>query len=214
MEFQYSKDGKELDEYYADLRRQHEADCQAYNKPSDCHALGEFYETVDKNFAKAAEVFHGLCNRKYGRSCYRLGSMHMAGRGVDQDVKAAFDHFEKACEYGNVEGCHNVGMILRSKNAAGIAQDGPRALSLFQSACDKDFRNGCFMASVMLLKGEAGVAKDGPRALALATKACDLNHTWGCVNAARMLAIGDGVPKDEKRSQEFKDRAKALAESS
>eukprot|EP00730_Choanoeca_flexa_P016117 TRINITY_DN7551_c0_g1_i4.p2 TRINITY_DN7551_c0_g1~~TRINITY_DN7551_c0_g1_i4.p2 ORF type:complete len:194 (+),score=27.80 TRINITY_DN7551_c0_g1_i4:1646-2227(+) len=154
MEFQYSKDGKELDEYYADLRRQHEADCQAYNKPSDCHALGEFYETVDKNFAKAAEVFHGLCNRKYGRSCYRLGSMHMAGRGVDQDVKAAFDHFEKACEYGNVEGCHNVGMILRSKNAAGIAQDGPRALSLFQSACDKDFRNGCFMASVMLLKGD------------------------------------------------------------
>ena len=52
MEFKYSKDGKELEEYYSNLRTQHELDCQQHNKPNDCHALGEFYETVDKNFAE------------------------------------------------------------------------------------------------------------------------------------------------------------------
>jgi TPR repeat protein len=45
-------------------------------------------------------------------------------------------------------------MILRSGNAEGVVQDGPRALQLFQGACEKDYRNGCFMASVMLLRGK------------------------------------------------------------
>lgn len=80
-------------------------------------------------------------------------------------------------------------MILRSRNSE-VKQDGEAALKLFEKACDQEYRNGCFMASVMLLKGEAGLKPDKSKALALAIKACDLQHTWGCVNAARMLSIG------------------------
>ena len=52
MEFKYSEDSTKLQEYYADLRKQHEIDCEEFKKPADCHALGEFYEAVDKDFPK------------------------------------------------------------------------------------------------------------------------------------------------------------------
>jgi cytochrome c oxidase assembly factor 7 len=87
-------------------------------------------------------------------------------------------------------------MILRAGKDGEIPRDGPKALELFEQGCNQDFRNGCFMASVMLLNGEAGVGRDMPMALQYALRACDLQHTWGCANAARMLETGASRPPE------------------
>lgn len=51
-------------------------------------------------------------------------------------------------------------MLLRSTRykEAGVLPNGNEALSYFQKACDQDFRNGCFMLSVVYLRGTLPVA--------------------------------------------------------
>ena len=48
-------------------------------------------------------------------------------------------------------------MLLRSTRyqGQGVEPDGARAVDFFKKACDADFRNGCFMLSVMHLTGLA-----------------------------------------------------------
>ncbi|EGD72985.1 hypothetical protein PTSG_11482 [Salpingoeca rosetta] len=201
--------------YYDDLRKQHEWECETFNKAQDCHMLAEFYQTVDGNYKKAAAWYKTLCDeRDYSRSCSFFGTCLLAGRGTDKDPKAAFDYFKKGCALGSVEGCHNAGMMLRSTKyaEAGVKPDGNGAISYFKKACDQGFRNGCFMLSVVYLRGEAGAKKDMPQALKYAKKACDLQHTWGCINAVKMLETGDGVPKDVEEAKRLRKRAQELVE--
>lgn len=81
-DFAYSKDDKELLAYYATLRKEHEDECSATNKPQVCHELAEFYDIVDKKPEKALPLFRSLCHeKKFGRSCTYLGNMHLYGRG-------------------------------------------------------------------------------------------------------------------------------------
>ncbi|EDQ92230.1 uncharacterized protein MONBRDRAFT_6043 [Monosiga brevicollis MX1] len=207
----WSKDGSELQEYFNDLRREHERECAEFKKPFDCHALAEFYETVDKNATKAIEMYRELCFEKsYGRSCYRLGSAQMSGRGTPASLPVAFKTFCRGCELDNVESCHNKAMMLRAGIPDEVPRDAPQALELFKKCCQRDFRNGCFMASTMYLQGAEGVAKDMPKALEFALRACELNHAWGCANAARMLRIGDGVAKDAGRAEQLQAQAQEL----
>eukprot|EP00055_Hartaetosiga_balthica_P004553 m.12084 g.12084 ORF g.12084 m.12084 type:complete len:220 (+) comp3951_c0_seq1:132-791(+) len=207
---------EEHEAYLNDLRKEHEQACDQFKKASDCHMLAEFYQSVDKDFGKANQWYKKLCDEKnYGRSCLGYAMALLSGQAVERDPAQGFRYLKKACSLGNTAACHNIGMILQSDKFEefGIKQDGKEALKMFENGCQQDFRNGCFMASIMYLTGRGGVKKNMPKALDYAEKACELQHTWGCINAVKMLETGDGVPKDLDKAQKLRERAKELVES-
>ena len=56
--------------------------------------------------------------------------------------------------------------------------------------------------------GQNGAKKDTQKAFELAVKACDLGNMQSCHNVSLMYEKGDGVTKDLKKSQEYKDIVK------
>ncbi len=58
-------------------------DCETHRKTIDCHALAEFYQSLDRNFTEAARIFEELCqSRKHAASCYQSGVHFLTGKGV------------------------------------------------------------------------------------------------------------------------------------
>eukprot|EP00050_Salpingoeca_kvevrii_P018350 m.73112 g.73112 ORF g.73112 m.73112 type:complete len:223 (+) comp8024_c0_seq1:715-1383(+) len=204
------RDGTPMDEYFHDMREVLEHECAQRNKAIDCHQLGEFYMSLDRNYAAAAEIFERLCREQdHASSCFDLGMLNLNGRGMEKgkvDVPEALRLFDKACGGGNAAGCNNAGLLYKS-GKHGVPKDTKRAEKLFKSACDDYFPNGCFNLSALYLQGTPEVPQDKAQAFAYAKRACELGHLWGCVNAAHQSQAGDGVPVDLEAAARFRAKA-------
>lgn len=55
--FSPSSDPEDLQRYTAALKGTFEAECVENNDAPSCHRLAEFFQSVDKNIAKAAELY-------------------------------------------------------------------------------------------------------------------------------------------------------------
>jgi TPR repeat protein len=91
--------------------------------------------------------FQSACDAGDGESCFLLGSLYYAGRGVPKDGSHAFALFEQSCSTGWRRGCSGLGECYRA--GVGTAVDNSRALELFDQACRADVASSCFSASVM-----------------------------------------------------------------
>lgn len=69
-------------------------------------------------------------------------------------------------------------------------------------ACVKLFR--------IFVEGMGNVRRDAERALAYTQKACEQGDMLGCMNASLMYRKGDGIAKNEKKAEEYFDKAEAL----
>jgi Sel1 repeat len=103
--------------------------------------------------------FQSACDARDGESCFLLGSLYYAGRGVLKDGNRAFALFERSCSTGWPRGCSGLGECYRA--GVGTAEDNSRALELFDQACRADVASSCFSASVMYrnLNNEATAQK-------------------------------------------------------
>src|SRR5579863_5083081 len=85
-----------------------------------CENLGNLYalgQGVDKNIAKAAELYTHGCELGGAGACNEVGVLRLnAG-----DVAAAVQLFQKSCEGGSSLGCSNLGAQYLS--GSGIAKD-------------------------------------------------------------------------------------------
>ena len=91
--------------------------------------------------------FQSACDAGDGESCFLLGSLYYAGRGVPKDGSQAFALFERSCSSGWPRGCSGLGECYRA--GVGTAEDNSRALELFDQACRADVASSCFSASTM-----------------------------------------------------------------
>jgi len=91
--------------------------------------------------------FQSACDTGDGESCFLLGSLYYAGRGVPKDGSHAFALFERSCSSGWPRGCSGLGECYRA--GVGTAEDNARALELFDQACRGDVASSCFSASGM-----------------------------------------------------------------
>lgn len=60
------------------------------------------------------------------------------------------------------------------------------------------------------VEGMGNVRRDAPRALGYTLKACEQGDMLGCMNASLMYRKGDGIPKDDKKAEEYFDKAETL----
>jgi TPR repeat protein len=74
------------------------------------------------------------CEGGKAESCYALAEHYSSeGKGEDPDGRRAAALFDKACEGGYAQGCHNVGVLYQ--RGEGVDKDERRAAELYDKAC-------------------------------------------------------------------------------
>src|SRR6185295_3384936 len=81
------------------------------------------------------------------------------------------------------EGCLRLGVLC--ERGDGVRQDKPRAVTLYQAACDRGFRQGCVYLADMYRDG-TGVTTDLRQAANLYHGACDENDADACRSLASL----------------------------
>eukprot|EP01135_Chromosphaera_perkinsii_P009985 Nk52_evm20s1992 gene=Nk52_evmTU20s1992 len=214
------KEGKQEDvdqlraEYFAGLKREYENECYSLNKASGCNQLGEFIMQMEKDFPTAAKHFRRGCEKfsqGTGKPCFNLGSLYMAGNGVERNEKRAYEYFKQGCDKNDMDACNNVGMGLWK--GRGVDKNVEEAIKFFELGCRKKYALSCFNLSILYLVAD-GVPKDMPKAVQYSEKACDLGFVAGCVNAHVAYKNGDGVEKNAEKAAELKKIAEEIHASS
>lgn len=83
-----------------------------------CHLLGDYLETIHKDFGKARKVYQSTCDDYgYAKSCLKYGNYAFIGRGKSgskPNPTEAMRYYEKGCLLGDSENCLNAGLLLVS----------------------------------------------------------------------------------------------------
>ena len=97
---------------------------------------------------------------------------------------------------------------IDSKKAleAYMQKDQPKALELFEKACERGEMYGCKILGDMYCKGE-GVENDYLKAAALYEKTCNGGEAYGCKVLGDMYYKGEGVEKDYLKAIQFIEKA-------
>jgi TPR repeat protein len=82
-------------------------------------------------------------------------------------------------------------------------KDMPRAIGLYEKACDAGEPSGCAMAGLFYVEGRKGVRKDYAKALALDTKGCEADVAAACNNLGVIYDSGKGVERDVEKAAEL-----------
>lgn len=84
-----------------------------------CHLLGDYLETIRKDYEKARIVYQSNCNDyNYPRSCLKYGNYAFIGKGksgVKGNPAEALQYYEKGCGLGDSDNCLHSGLINVSK---------------------------------------------------------------------------------------------------
>lgn len=83
-----------------------------------CHLLGDYLETIHRDFEKARKVYQSTCDDYgYAKSCLKYGHYTFIGRGKSgskPNPTEALRYYEKGCLLGDGENCLNAGLLLVS----------------------------------------------------------------------------------------------------
>ena len=178
-----------------------------------CHNVAEYLQLMETNADEAERLFALNCDptnpgeRRYGPSCFALGSLMARSEKRDRNQLAA-GFFDKACAANSIEGCTNLARIYRA-GMFGTPKDLVRAGHYYERACAGGDAKGCFGVAVMRMR-----AQDCSELSVLEyfEKACMLGYPYGCSNAFVLLSKGQGdVPQDLERADRLRTIGQDLA---
>jgi TPR repeat protein len=193
--------------------------------------------TVDKDEAKAAELFEKGCKYNDPRGCTAFAMALVSGTGVTKHETKAAEFFDKACERDDPSGCTNLGFMYAI--GQGVKKDEPKALELFQKACDGGNTTGCKNIlgyhAAACERGEAQSCLEGGRwvqamlekeslptglqldqnavssflaeAARLLELGCNEEKAQSCAALASLYSKGEGVGQDQAKAAELDKRA-------
>lgn len=226
---------EDVKDYLEKLGVEYRFGCFSEKKPEVCHLLGDFLESIKKDFEKAAKVYKSNCDDYgYGRSCFKYGNFSFIGKGKSGtagDPLLAYNYYEKGCNLNDADSCLHSGLILVSRSMPKeIKTDVPKGFKLLTKSCEMNNATACFYLSGMFISGvqlnseishppttasssvpakskEFLVEKDMKKAFQFAYKACELKNMYACANLSQMYARGDGTEKNEEKAEKFKKQA-------
>lgn len=81
---------------------------------SACHLLGDYLESVKKDFEKAGKVYKNNCDdHSYAKSCLKYANFLLLGKGeVKEDYESSYKYFDKACGLNEADACFHQGLLL------------------------------------------------------------------------------------------------------
>lgn len=84
-----------------------------------CHLLGDYLETIRKDFEKARKVYESNCvDYNHAKSCLKFGNYVFIGKGksgVKGNPAEAMQYYSKGCELGDADSCLHSGLLHVSK---------------------------------------------------------------------------------------------------
>jgi len=131
-----------------------------------------------------------------GILCNQVASIYAEGKFVPADPAKAAHYFEKACEFGNTEGCANLAIEYFHTNMTGAQVDIDRALSTLEQVGPVS-NNGriCYIVGFAYDTGR-GRPLDKTKARQFYEKSAVLGELAAWKNLARMQLAGEGGPPD------------------
>ncbi|OQR68846.1 hypothetical protein BIW11_01944 [Tropilaelaps mercedesae] len=204
------KDEEEVKEFLENLGIEYRFSCFKERKATGCHLLGDYMESIKRDYVKAAKVYKENCDeRHYGHSCFKYATYCSLGRGTPEDKAKSFEYAMKACEANYADGCFLAGASLTDENSEKTKvseSDMIRGVDLLKRACELGSHHGCHFASARYIEGSGPITKDMKQAFELAIKACDLGNIYACSNVALMYRKGLGVAKDEAKAKFYREK--------
>ncbi|MXO91665.1 hypothetical protein GRI41_12580 [Altererythrobacter aquaemixtae] len=211
-------------------------DCTANKRPISCVVVSNHYlaigpkgehDTKRRQYLKigcdAAAANGGATNelRIAGRgTCYRAGQVFLQGVGGPVDNAAAFTHFGRSCDFGNLTACAFNAEAL--KDGRGVAKDEKAAMALYRKACSETVAVACYQATRMVffdaLKKPADVATNPDYVFARKAAGTACQASWmaqgeSCWYHGLYLEGGWGGAKDVPSALGSLEKACTLAPS-
>ena len=126
--------------------------------------------------------------------CLDLGLEWLA-YGTAEGETYARTAFERACEAGEPQGCHNLARMLAE--GSGGARDRGAALKAYTEACRDGLPWSCYGGALLVAQD------DMPRAAAMLEQACDGSYAAACYELALLVDSGAGTEKDPRRARDL-----------
>ena len=157
----------------------------------------EFGEGVEKDLAKAVELYQASADQNDSTGQWRLGYMYEYGDGIEKDFAKAVELYQDSAEQGNAEGQRCLGVMYY--NGMGVEKDYNKALDLFQSSAEQGNAEGQRCLGVMYDNGVV-VNKDYNKALDLFQSSAEQGNAEAQYCLGMMYYNGRGVEKDYNKA--------------
>jgi len=207
------KKEEDVKQYLNNLNVEYRFGCYSEKKPEVCHLLGDFMESVKKDFSKAATIYRSTCDDyKFSRSCHKYAGYALTGKGCAEDHPSALNYYQKGCSLGEGDSCLYAGLMKIAENdKIKVKKDYPEGISFLNQSCDKGNNTGCYYLSGLYLTGVQNILeKDMSKAFEFTNKACELGNIFACSNLSQMYRKGDGVAQNTELAEKFQKKTKEM----
>jgi len=215
------KNEEDVKEYVEKLSMEYRFGCYHEKNPNACHLLGDYWEGIKTDFAKAFRTYEKNCvDYNFGHSCHKAAGYTYFGKGCTKDADRAYDLFMKGCDLGYHKSCYSAGLLdCASPNSEdyvprSIPADRKKGLELFRKSCDDgNFAEGCYRYAAEFIRGMEGICdRNMETAFKYSLKACNLGDYRGCANVAVMYQKGDGVERNHTEFLKYQGLTKDMVE--
>jgi TPR repeat protein len=175
-----------------DLQAQYKLGLRSKKKKEKATALGFFTKAAESGLACAQ---------------YRLGIMHLKGRGTERDEQEGARHIILAAEQNFLPAQLKWGsLLLRGKD---INKDEKMGASLIEMVALRELPKAQLKFGLMMLNGR-GVAKNEPKGAGLIKLAADKACKKARLQYGLMALYGRGIPKKEREAIRYLKMAQGL----
>jgi TPR repeat protein len=141
------------------------------------------------------------CKKGSGLACAEAATIIREGSAAYIDLPLSHETARRGCEdLRNHDACSVQALAIY--RGAGVAQDKPRAMALWEAACNAKADLGCRMRAGSLFNESSGAA-DHVSAFQAFTKACGAKASWGCSGLAYAYHLGRGTTADAGKAASF-----------
>ena len=170
-----------------------------------CANLGMLYKEgkgVERNHAKAQELFKKVCDAGLGDGCVNFAEMCNKEEKPSVGCEPKIAMLEKACNSKQryAKGCYILSFFYQE--GQGVKRDHGKAAELNQRACDADLGVACVNLGFAYQHGR-GVTQNHPYALNSYQKACNLGVARGCNNLGDLYKDGKGAAQNFAKAVEL-----------
>jgi TPR repeat protein len=117
------------------------------------------------------------CDHRDANSCFYLGTVLHAGKGLPQDDARALSVFGESCSYGYVRACGVLGDMYME--GQGTPVNAALALANYERSCAGKWGESCASAAILYHRGAAG-APDEPLSRKRFEQGCELGFQPAC----------------------------------
>lgn len=167
------------------------------------YALGKLYrdgEYVQRDIAKAVELFTQSAEQKNEYAAYQLGRLCLAGEDIPKDVAAAVKWLTFSVDLGNPYAQYALAKLYLADED--VPQDIARAIDMFTKAANQKNEYAQYQLGKLYLVGEH-LPKDVDAAIRWLTEAAEQNNQYAQYVLGKLYLCGHDVPRDREKAVLF-----------